>query len=99
REVKECPLAAALLALQDCPSQSALEETVTWLSGQVKPQREMKVCLKRPPRLYITGENARQYSYLLTGISLLATLVGYSGMAALIDESEHYSLLRTMQRE
>jgi len=99
REVKECPLAAALVALQDCPSQTALEETVAWLSGQVKPQTEMKTCLKHPPRLYITGENARQYSYLLTGISLLATLVGYSGLTVLIDESEHYSLLRTAQRE
>ncbi len=99
REVKECPLAAALVALQECPSQSALEGIVAWLSGQTKPQPDMKICLKRPPRLYITGENARQYSYLLTGISLLATLVGYSGMAVLIDESEHYSLLRTMQRE
>lgn len=99
REVKECPLAAALLALQDCPSQSALEAIVAWLSGQTKPQPDMKICLKRPPRLYIIGENARQYSYLLTGISLLATLVGYTGMAVLIDESEHYSLLRTMQRE
>lgn len=99
REAKECPLAAALLALQDCPSQTALEETVAWLSGQGKPQTQMKSCLKRPPRLYITGENARQYSYLLTGISLLATLAGYSGLAVLIDESEHYSLLRTAQRE
>lgn len=99
REVKLCPLAAALLALQDCPSQTALEETVAWLSGQTKPQGEMKACFKRPPRLYITGENARQYSYLLTGISLLATLVGYSGMAVLLDESEHYSLLRATQRE
>ncbi len=59
----------------------------------------MKTCLKRPPRLYTTGEIARQYSYLLTGISLLATLVGYSGLAVLIDESEHYSLLRAAQRE
>jgi hypothetical protein len=99
REVKECPLAAALRALQECPSQTALEEMVAWLSGQAKAQSEMKVCLKRPPRLYITGENARQYSYLLTGISLLATLVGYSGLTALIDESEHYSLLRAAQRE
>jgi hypothetical protein len=99
REVKECPLAAALSALQDCPSQIALEETVAWLSGQSKAGAEMKACLKRPPRLYITGENARQYSYLLTGVSLLATLVGYSGMAVLIDESEHYSLLRAAQRE
>jgi hypothetical protein len=99
REVKDCPLAAALTALADCPSQVALDETVAWLSGQIKPGAEMKTCLKRPPRLYTTGENARQYSYLLTGISLLATLAGYSGLAVLIDESEHYSLLRAAQRE
>jgi hypothetical protein len=99
REVKECPLTAALVALQDCGSQLAMEETVAWLSGQVKPQVEMKSCLKRPPRLYISGENARQYSYLLTAISQLATLVGYSGLGVLIDESEHYSLLRAGQRE
>ena len=99
RSVNECPLAAVLTALQECPSQSALEETVAWLSGQTKPQADMKSCLKRPPRLYINGENARQYSYLLTGIGLLATLVGYSGIAVLIDESEHYSLLRGAQRE
>ncbi|MBK8795999.1 MAG: DUF2791 family P-loop domain-containing protein [Anaerolineales bacterium] len=96
---ERCPLAAALLALAECPSQTALEATVEWLSGQSKPRAEMKSCFKRPPRLYITGENARQYSYLLTGLSLLATLVGYSGMAVLIDESEHYSLLRATQRE
>ena len=99
REVKDCPLAAALTALEECPSQAALDETVTWLSGQAKVGAEMKSCFKRPPRLYTTGENARQYSYLLTGISLLATLAGYSGLAVLIDESEHYSLLRAAQRE
>jgi P-loop Domain of unknown function (DUF2791) len=99
REPKDCPLTAALLALQDCPSQSAFDETVQWLSGQAKAQLEMKTCLKKPPRLYTTGENARQFTYLLTAISTLATLVGYSGMAVLIDESEHYSLLRPAQRE
>ena len=99
REPENCPLASALLALQDCPSQIAFEEIVQWLSGQVKPQTEMKTCLKKPPRLYMTGETARQYSYLLTAISTLATLVGYSGLAVLIDESEHYSLLRATQRE
>ncbi len=99
REPKDCPLAAALMALVDCPSQSALDETVQWLSGRAKPQAAMKTCFKKPPRLYITGENARQYSYLLSGISYLARLLGYSGMAVLIDESEHYSLLRTAQRE
>jgi len=99
REPKDCPLASALLALQDCPSQAAFTEITQWLSGQVKPQTEMKTCLKKPPRLYATGETARQYSYLLTGISRLATLIGYGGLAVLIDESEHYSLLRAAQRE
>ncbi|MCK6576727.1 MAG: ATP-binding protein [Anaerolineae bacterium] len=99
REPQDCPLAAALLALQNCPNQSAFEEIIQWLSAQVKPQTEMKHCFKRPPRLYISGENARQYSYLLTGISVLATLLGYKGLAVLIDESEHYSLLRATQRD
>ncbi|MEO8392064.1 MAG: BREX system ATP-binding domain-containing protein [Chloroflexota bacterium] len=99
REPKDCPLGSALLALQDCPSQTAFEEIVQWLSGQAKPQTEMKTCLKKPPRLYVSGETARQYSYLLTGISVLATMLGYNGLAVLIDESEHYSLLRAAQRE
>lgn len=99
REPKACPLAAALLALQDCPSQTAFEQIVQWLSGQAKPQAEMRTCLKKPPALYVSGETARQYTYLLTGISTLATLLGYSGLAALIDESEHYSLLRATQRD
>ncbi len=99
RETNQCPLAAALLALQDCPSQSAFEQIVEWLSGQARPQAEMKTCLKRPPRLYLNGPNARQYSYMLTGIGLLATMLGYNGLAVLIDESEHYSLLPAMQRE
>jgi hypothetical protein len=99
REPKNCPLTAALLALLDCPSQSAFEQIVQWLSGQAKPQAEMRTCFKKPPPLYVTGETAREYSYLLTGISKLATLLGYSGMAVLIDESEHYSLLRSTQRE
>ena len=99
RDPKECPLSAALLALRDCPSQTAFEEIVQWLSGQSKAQAEMKGCLKKPPKLYINGENARQYSYLISGVSLLATLVGYSGLAVLIDESEHYSLLKGAHRE
>jgi hypothetical protein len=99
REPKDCPLAVALLALQDCPSQLAFDEIAQWLSGQAKAQAEMKTCLKKPPRLYVSGETARQYSYLLTGISVLAAMLGYAGLAILIDESEHYSLLRAAQRE
>ncbi len=93
------PLVAALRALADCPSQSAFDDTVLWLSGLLRtPSAEMKSCLKRPPRLYLSGELARQYSYLLTTVSVLATALGYSGLAVLIDESEHYSLLRATQR-
>ena len=42
--------------------------------------------------------NRSPVQLLLTGISLLATLAGYNGMAVLVDESEHYSLLRATQR-
>jgi len=99
RDPKDCPLTSTLIALQNCPSQLAFDEIVQWLSGQAKAQTEMKTCFKKPPRLYTTGEIARQYSYLLTGISMLATLVGYSGLGVFIDESEHYSLLRTAGRD
>ncbi|NTU80373.1 MAG: DUF2791 family P-loop domain-containing protein [Chloroflexales bacterium] len=96
---RDDPLVAAVLALVDCPSQSAFDDTVLWLSGLLRtPSADMKTCLKRPPRLYLAGEVARQYSYLLTAISVLATMLGYGGLAVLIDESEHYSLLRATQR-
>lgn len=95
---RDCPLGAALTALADCGSQGAYDDIVAWASGQIKPTAEMKSCLRRPPRMYLTGEVARQYSYLLSAIAVLATMVGYGGLAVLIDESEHYSLLRAAQR-
>ena len=94
-----CPLTAALTALADGPSQTAFDHIVLWISGQIKPTYEVRTRIKRPPSLYVLGEVSRQYSYLLTGISVLATMLGYSGLAVLIDESEHYSLLRANQRE
>jgi hypothetical protein len=94
-----CPLGAALAALADCSSQSAHDAVVLWLSGQIKPNAVLRQCLPKPPRLYMLGEVARQYTYMLTSIGVLATLLGYSGLAVLIDESEHYSLLRAAQRQ
>ena len=92
-------MSAALTALADCHEQDAFDDIVLWLSGQLRtPTPAMKSCLKRPPRLYLAGEVARQYCYMLTALSVLATMVGYSGLAVLIDESEHYSLLRATQR-
>jgi hypothetical protein len=96
---KDDPLVAALRALTDCASQIAYDEIVLWVSGQIRtPTADMRSYLKRPPRLYLAGEVARQYSYLLTAVSVLATMLGYDGLAVLIDESEHYSLLRATQR-
>ena len=94
----ECPLVAALNALDNCPSQPGFEAVFRWLSGE-KAANELKYCLKRPPKLYTTGETARQYAYLLSGLSVLAKLCGYSGLAVLIDESELYSQVRPAQRE
>ncbi len=99
KPIEDCPLCAVLSALQDCPNQSAREDLVNWLGAQIKTTANMKTCLKRPPTLYATGEVARQYAYLLTALSVLAVEVGYAGLAVLIDESEHYSLLRPSQRE
>jgi hypothetical protein len=92
------PLALALRALADCPSQVAYDDVVAWLGAQARPTAEMRACFKKPPTLWTTGEVARQYIYILTGFSVLATELGYSGLAVLIDESEHYSLLRAAQR-
>jgi P-loop Domain of unknown function (DUF2791) len=93
------PLAAALSALADCASQAGYDDMVNWVSAQIRtPSAEMRRCLRRPPRLYLTGDIARQYGYMLTAIAALATQLGYSGLAVLIDESEHYSLLRATQR-
>ena len=53
---------------------------------------------QRFPSLYKVGHNARQLAYLLSGVSVLARLAGYSGLAVLIDEAESYSLLKPYQR-
>jgi hypothetical protein len=43
--------------------------------------------------------SADQYCYLLNGWGWLAAQVGYAGLAVLIDESEHYSLLNQRGQE
>jgi hypothetical protein len=95
----DCPLSRALCALAGCANQLAYDDIVLWISGQILTTKELRTCLKKPTRLYRAGEVARQYSYLLTAISVLAAMLGYGGLAVLIDESEHYSLLRANQRD
>jgi len=94
------PLVAALSALSNCDDAIAQQGIIDWISGAVNTLNDAaKTYLKHPPRLYLNGEVARQYTYLLTGISVLAVLLGYAGMAVLIDESEHYTLLRGIQHD
>ncbi len=96
---ERCPLTNALNALAVCTNQNAYEDIVQWISGQIKPTAEMRTFLKKPPTLYAAGEVARQYTYLLSGLSVLAVQLGYSGLVILVDESEHYSLLKARQRD
>jgi hypothetical protein len=95
---EQCPLTGALAVMEAGVTQSGYEDLVEWIGGQIKPTKELRMFYKKPPTLYTTGEVARLYTYLLTGLSRLAALAGYSGLAVLIDESEHYSLLRASQR-
>lgn len=53
---------------------------------------------QRFPSIYKVGHNARQLAYLLSGVSVLTRLAGYSGLAVLIDEVESYALLKPYQR-
>jgi hypothetical protein len=93
-----CPLVLGLNALVESNSQAVLDDVIGWLSGDIHPNKTLRPYIKKLPRLYKVGETSRLYAYLLTGLSMLATLQGYSGMTAIIDESEHYSLLRARQR-
>ncbi|HRE48535.1 MAG TPA: DUF2791 family P-loop domain-containing protein [Aggregatilineales bacterium] len=97
--IDDCPLCLALESLSLCDNAQAAEDIAYWLSAQIKPTAAMRQFFKKPPPLYVNGEVARQYAYLLTAISALAASLGYAGLVVLIDESEHYSLLKTAQRE
>lgn len=99
-----CPLTLALRVLADSSNFYNWRDVARWVGGQIKMNALVSVAFKRttlapPPRLYVNGENGRQYAYLVTAISVLARLLGYSGLAVFVDESEHYSLLKPLQRQ
>lgn len=99
-----CPLTLALRVLADPSNFYNRRDVARWVGGQIKKNALVNVAFKRttlapPPPLYANGENGRQYAYLVTAISVLARLLGYSGLAVLVDESEHYSLLKPLQRQ
>jgi hypothetical protein len=51
------------------------------------------------PALSMMTTSADQYCYLLSGWGWLAQQAGYAGLAVLLDESEHYSLLNVRGQE
>ncbi len=83
----------------------ALDVFLDWISGEkvyVKAVRDA-VAVKHkefPIRaLSMMTTSADQYCYLLSGWGWIAAQAGYAGLAVLLDESEHYSLLNVRGQE
>ncbi len=94
------PLALTLQAIASTSSSRQRQAWAEWLLGGRKVEAMNKAMPRglKLPSLYRQGNNARQIAYLLTGISVLARLAGYSGLCLLIDEAESYSLLSKNQQ-
>ncbi len=98
--VEADPLAVGLEALANTSSSRQRKAWMQWLMGgrRVKSMNKATPRAIRFPTIYRVGHNARQIAYLLSGMSVLARLAGYSGLCVLLDEAESYSLLRPYQR-
>ena len=98
--VEADPLAVGLQALAATSSTRQQRAWQDWLMGGRRTKLMNRATPRRIkfPTIYRVGHNARQIAYLLSGISVLARLVGYSGLCILLDEAESYSLLYAYQR-
>ncbi|MEW6126463.1 MAG: BREX system ATP-binding domain-containing protein [Acidobacteriota bacterium] len=82
-----------------------LESLLDWISGEKVFIQTVRAALplkskEFPARaLSMMTTAADQYCYLLNGWGWLAAQVGYAGLAVLLDESEHYSLLTQRGKE
>jgi len=94
------PLVVGLDALSSITSTRQQTAWENWLMGgrRVKSMNRATPRGIRFPSIYRVGNNARQMAYLLSGVSVLARLAGYSGLCILIDEAESYSLLKPYQQ-
>ncbi|MEJ7713430.1 MAG: BREX system ATP-binding domain-containing protein [Pyrinomonadaceae bacterium] len=83
----------------------ALDLLLDWISGEkivIKAVRDALVVKGKEfpvPALSQMTTTADQYCYMLNGWGWLAAQAGYAGLAVLIDESEHYSLLNQRGKE
>lgn len=94
------PLVLTLEAMSNTSSSRQRQNWMEWLitGRKVKAMGNPLPRGVKFPSLYRTGNNDRQLAYLFSGVSVLARLLGYSGLCLLIDEAESYSLLRAKQR-
>lgn len=103
RENSPLELDPLLLTLEIFAATSSLRQKEAWQSWLMGGRRTRIMNRATPkgvkfPTIYKIGHNARQVAYLLSGLSVLARLSGYSGLCVLIDEAESYSLLKAQQR-
>lgn len=76
-----------------------------WISGEkvfiASVRNALPVKSKEFPisALSMMTTSADQYCYLLSGWSWIAAQAGYAGLAVMLDESEHYSLLNVRGQE
>ncbi len=94
------PLDVGLYAIQSTSSSRQRKAWREWLMGGRRTPAMNKAVPRglKFPSIYTVGHNGRQMAYLLSGVSVLARLAGYSGLCVLIDEAESYSLLAAYQR-
>lgn len=98
--VENDPLDVGLYAINSTASSRQRKAWREWLMGGRRTKAMNKAAPRgvKFPSIYRVGHNARQLAYLLSGVSVLARLAGYSGLCVLIDEAESYSLLQAYQR-
>ncbi|MEM7125385.1 MAG: BREX system ATP-binding domain-containing protein [Chloroflexota bacterium] len=94
------PLAFGLAAINNTSSIRQQKVWHQWFEGgrRVKTMNRSKPRGVKFPSIYRMGHNERQMAYLLSGVSVMARLLGYSGLCVLIDEAESYSLLMKYQQ-
>jgi hypothetical protein len=94
------PLDVGLYAMASTSSSRQRRAWREWLMGGRRTPAMNKAMPRgvKFPSIYTVGHNGRQIAYLLSGLSVLARLAGYSGLCVLIDEAESYSLLAAYQR-
>jgi hypothetical protein len=94
------PLDVGLYAMASTTSSRQRKAWREWLMGGRRTPAMNKAMPRgiKFPSIYTVGHNGRQMAYLLSGVSVLARLAGYSGLCVLIDEAESYSLLAAHQR-